>query len=121
MALRPENRVKRAISADTTITSSRKGFEYLNELFIRRHQRILWKASEKIAVVCLFLVMAAWLAIQLYPKAGEVVNELTLQFLPYFVFIMYAINRGTGFTQALFINCDNSLLTYAFYKKPGRS
>ena len=32
---------------------------------------------------------------------------------------MYAINRGTCFTQALFMNCDNSLLTYAFYKKPG--
>ena len=31
---------------------------------------------------------------------------------------MYAINRGTGFTQALFINCDHSLLTYPFYKKP---
>ena len=119
MAAAARKQSEKAISADTTITSSRKGFEYLNELFIRRHQRILWKASEKIAVVCLFLVMAAWLAIQLYPKAGEVVNELTLQFLPYFVFIMYAINRGTGFTQALFINCDNSLLTYAFYKKPG--
>ncbi len=39
-------------------------------------------------------------------------------FLPYFAFIMYAINRGTGFTRALFMNCDHSLLTYSFYKKP---
>lgn len=39
-------------------------------------------------------------------------------YLPYFVFIMYAINRGTGFTQALFMNCDHSLLTYSFYKQP---
>ena len=31
---------------------------------------------------------------------------------------MYLINRGTGFTQALFMNCDHSLLTYPFYKKP---
>ena len=31
---------------------------------------------------------------------------------------MYAINRGTGFTTALFTNCDHSLLTYSFYKQP---
>ena len=45
-------------------------------------------------------------------------NELLLTFLPYFVFIMYAMNRGTGFTKALFMNCDHSLLTYSFYKQP---
>ena len=43
---------------------------------------------------------------------------MLLVFLPYFVFIMYAVNRGTGFTQALFMNCDHSLLTYSFYKQP---
>ena len=111
---------EKAISMDAGITSSRKGFEYLNELFIKRHQRILWKASEKIAFVCLVLVLAALLILQLYPAARPVTNELTLQFLPYFVFILYAINRGTGFTQALFMNCDNSLLTYSFYKKSGQ-
>ena len=28
------------------------------------------------------------------------------------------MNRGTGFTRALFMNCDHSLLTYSFYKEP---
>ena len=111
---------EKAISADTGITSSRSGFEYLNELFIKRHQRILWKAAEKIAVVCTVIVLGALLALSLYPQVKAVVNELTLSFLPYFVFILYAINRGTGFTQALFVNCDSSLLTYSFYKKPGQ-
>ena len=49
-------------------------------------------------------------------KAGA--NAAVLTWLPYFVFIMYAINRGTGFTKALFMNCDHSLLTYSFYKRP---
>ena len=44
---------------------------------------------------------------------------MVMTWLPYFAFIMYLINRGTGFTQALFINCDHSLLTYSFYKRPG--
>ena len=44
---------------------------------------------------------------------------MVMTWLPYFAFIMYLINRGTGFTQALFMNCDHSLLTYSFYKRPG--
>ena len=44
---------------------------------------------------------------------------MVMTWLPYFAFIMYLINRGTSFTQALFMNCDHSLLTYSFYKQPG--
>ena len=54
----------------------------------------------------------------LVPEIKPEVNGMVLTWLPYFVFILYAINRGTGFTQALFMNCDHSLLTYAFYKQP---
>ena len=45
-------------------------------------------------------------------------NEVLMGSLPYFVFVMYLINRGTAFTQALFMNCDHSMLSYSFYKKP---
>lgn len=118
----PAQAVKKAsekkISADTSITSSRKGFEYLNELFIKRHTKILWSSTKKISCVCLFLVLGIQLVLFMVPEAKPEVNELVLTGLPYFVFIMYAVNRGTGFTQALFMNCDHSLLTYSFYKRP---
>lgn len=109
---------QKAITSDSSITSRRKGFEYLNELFVRRHQKILWNASRKIAAICLFLVLGMLLAFYLMPEIKQKTNELLMGFLPYFVFIMYAINRGTGFTRALFMNCDHSLLTYSFYKRP---
>lgn len=109
---------QKAITSDSSITSRRKGFEYLNELFVRRHQKILWNASRKIAAICLFLVLGMLLAFYLLPEIKQKTNELLMGFLPYFVFIMYAINRGTGFTRALFMNCDHSLLTYSFYKRP---
>lgn len=109
---------QKVISADTGITSNRKGFEYLNELFIRRHQKILWKSSKKISLVCVCLIFGVLLAFYLVPELKEKINGLLLSFLPYFVFIMYSINRGTGFTRALFMNCDHSLLTYSFYKRP---
>lgn len=54
----------------------------------------------------------------LRPEVKPGINEMVMTWLPYFVFIMYAINRGTNFTQALFMNCDHSLLTYSFYKQP---
>lgn len=109
---------QKAISTDLGITSHKKGFEYLNELFIKRHQKILWKSSKRTAFICLCLVLMASLVLFLVPEAKEPINELLMVMLPYFVFIMYAINRGTGFTQALFMNCDHSLLTYSFYKQP---
>ena len=110
---------RKLISEDTGITSHKKGFAYLHELFVRRHQKILWKSAEKITIVCSFLLLVALLALYLEPTCRQDVNRLLMTFLPYFVFIMYAVNRGTGFTKALFMNCDHSLLTYSFYKQPG--
>ena len=113
-----KTQANRFIADETGITSSRKGYEYLNELFIKRHRRLLWKASLRIAAVCLVLTAAALIGVCLVPEAREVANRMILTWLPYFVFILYSINRGTGFTTALFMNCDHSLLTYSFYKQP---
>ena len=107
------------ISADTSITSQKKGFEFLNDLFVKRHRKILWKSALRIAYVCLFLCCGAVLLMVIQPGAKADINEMVMTWLPYFAFIMYLINRGTGFTQALFMNCDHSLLTYSFYKRPG--
>lgn len=112
------NYSQKSISADTGITSSRKGFEYLNELFIKRHQKVLWKATQRISAVSAFVVLGGLLLFYVRPETRKNANELLLTFLPYFVFIMYAINRGTNFTRVLFMNCDHSLLTYSFYKQP---
>lgn len=109
---------EKRISTDHSITSNKKGFEYLNELFIKRHKKILWSSAKKIAGVCLALVCGILLLLYLQPGAKASVNKITLTCLPYFTFIMYSINRGTGFTQALFMNCDHSMLTYPFYKQP---
>ena len=110
---------EKSISADTSITSQKKGFEFLNDLFVKRHRKILWKSALRIAYVCLFLCCGAVLLMVIQPGTKADINEMVMTWLPYFAFIMYLINRGTGFTQALFMNCDHSLLTYSFYKRPG--
>ena len=110
--------VNKMISTDTSVTSTKDGFAYLNELFIKRHQKILWKSAEKITLGAIVVFAAMVLAVIFFSEAKEAVNRMLMNALPYFVFVMYLINRGTGFTRALFVNCDHSLLTYAFYKKP---
>lgn len=118
----PAQAVKKAnekkISTDVSISSNRKGFAYLNELFVKRHKKILWNSTKKISYICAFLVAGVLMVVFLKPEIKTEINEMIMTWLPYFVFIMYAINRGTNFTQALFMNCDHSLLTYSFYKKP---
>ncbi len=109
---------EKSISSDTHITSRKKGFEYLNELFIKRHQKILWRSTVKITAVCFVLVWGMLLVLCFVPEIRESANELVLNWLPYFVFIMYTINRGRNFTRVLFMNCDHSLLTYSIYKQP---
>lgn len=109
---------RRMISADLSITSSKKGFEYFNELFIKRHRKVLWSASVKIAVVSLACVGGLLIACLVNPAFASKANQMLISLVPAFLFIMYAINRGTTYTRALFMNCDHSMLTYSFYRKP---
>ncbi len=113
-----QSQVNKMISTDTSVTSNKNGFAYLNELFIKRHQKILWKSSEKITVGALAVLAVGVFAVLFFPETKEGINKILLNALPYFVFVMYLINRGVGFTRALFVNCDHSLLTYPFYKSP---
>lgn len=106
------------IAADASISSRRKGFEYLNELFIKRHRKILWSSSKKLSYAAAVVSAGVLLLLFLKPEVRSPVNMMVRTALPYFVFLMYAVNRGTLFTQALFMNCDHSLLTYSFYKRP---
>ncbi|MBE5884621.1 MAG: hypothetical protein E7291_09485 [Lachnospiraceae bacterium] len=109
---------RNVITTGTNIVSKRAGFEYLNELFVKRHQRILWNSAIKVAITCVVMFFTLILTFYVEPSTKATANEVILTFLPSFVIVMYAINRGPGFTRALFVNCDHSLLTYSFYKQP---
>lgn len=113
-----KTQTQRSISTDRKIVSNKKGFEYLNDLFIKRHRKILWKSSKWLALIALSVIIAAIAACCFVPSFRAGTNTYLMSFLPYGVFLMYAINRGGDFTRALFMNCDCSLLTYSFYKKP---
>ncbi len=109
---------EKEISSDTTITSDKKGFAYLNDLFVKRHYKLLYKAAFRQSLV--MIIIFSFLALVLILNKQEAVsfNEAILNYLPYFVFIMYTLNRGESFAKCLFMNCDHSLLSYSFFKSP---
>lgn len=113
-----QNTYHKKIEADLSQTSSQTGYAYFNELFMKRHSRMLTKSSKKITLVLLVLLAASVAVCLALPEAKETVNNLMLTFLPYFLFVMYMMNRGRAITQAMFINCDHSMLTYRFYRQP---
>ena len=104
------------ISVDKSISSNKEGFEYFHDLFVKRHKKILTESAKKTALVlvCIFIGIFVFLQVNKDIKPG--INEMLLVYLPYFVFIMYMINKGTVVTQAMFMNCDHSMLTYSVFR-----
>lgn len=52
------------------------------------------------------------------PEVAARANRMMLNSLPLALLIMYFVNRGQYVTQAMFMNCDHSMLTYRFYRQP---
>lgn len=103
---------------DLKATSSKSGYQYFNDLFVKRHSRLLTKSSKYITLISLAVLVFSIAACFLAPETKPIINGMMLTFLPYFLFVMYFINRGKVITQAMFMNCDHSMLTYRFYRQP---
>ncbi len=103
---------------DEVVTSNSEGYEYFNDIFVKRHKKILTKASRNISVISalIFAILIAFAFIN--GKYNKNLNEYLQVSLPYFLFIMYFLNRGQNVTQTMFMNCDHSMLFYRFYRQP---
>lgn len=110
------DKVIRFDKSDAHTGSGKTGLAYLNALFMARHRKILWGASLRYSAICAAAVVAAVIAYLVMPDRAP--DPVT--FLPWMLLVMYFVNRGTVMTEALYTNCDHSLLTYPFYKQPGR-
>ena len=110
--------LQKKITADFSQTSNKSGYKYFNELFMKRHARLLTRSAKRITIVAAVIFAVSAVALYLFPGAHEDVNELCMNYLPYFLFVMYLINRGRTITQAMFMDCDHRMLTYRFYRQP---
>lgn len=110
--------VNKQIEFDASISSSKKGYAFFHELFIKRHRKILGKTIKKQMIYISIISIIGIIVTLTIPKTHKSINNIMMSSLPYFVFIMYLINRGQSITQAMFINCDHAMLSYKFYREP---
>lgn len=97
------------------------GYELLNELFFQRHRRIILKPYLIKSAIVAFLSLAISIAILYFPdikegflKEKEAIDALT-NFLP---FVCYFLFFQENLTKIIFVNCDQALLQYGFYRRP---
>ncbi|MDO5410660.1 MAG: hypothetical protein Q4F21_09440 [Lachnospiraceae bacterium] len=104
---------------DLNQTSRKEGYAYFNDLFMKRHSKMMTRSAKRITAALIAVIAAAAGCCMCVPEIKQHINEMMFIYLPYFLFIMYLINRGRNITQAMFMNCDHSMLTYRFYRQPG--
>ena len=98
--------------------SSKTGCAYFHELFVRRHRKLLTRSAKRITAFTAIIAAVLCIAVLLLPTEASAINRLLDTSLPMFLILMYWINRGRGLTEALFFNCDHSMLTYRFFRQP---
>ena len=141
------------IKAKGTIKGNKKGFDYLNALFVKRHWTMLCMKPVifTIIVVAVMILLIAEFIYGYYSRFGSencwnmvitnLVNFFTFRAFndallpvgddPAFEFLRYVAqfhllgmliplsiaDNSFKSTQAMFINCDNSLMTFSFFKQ----
>ena len=141
------------LKAKGTVKGDKKGFEYLNALFVRRHRTMLvLKAVIFTIVVLLIIALVLFEFIYGYARRFGADNTLSMLFnnlINFFTghgyedaLLPFDENAATLFfrdcaskqlllmiiplsiadisfksTQAMYINCDNSLMTFSFFKQ----
>ena len=113
-----QNNTLEQIELEKGITSNKTGFAYFHDIFVKRHKKILMKSAKKTAIIISIIFLGLIILTYTNLDVKNRINELLMTMLPWFVFVMYIINRGTVVTQSMFMNCDHSMLTYRFYKTP---
>ena len=96
----------------------KKGYDLFNTIFFERHKEILVRSAKWFATISLVIIIAIGILMIVVPALQKNLNNFLLNNIAWFVIVMYFINRGSIITQAMFYNCDHSMLTFNFYRNP---
>ena len=112
--------VMSAASATTSVPSAsfkgKTGYAYLNALFFARHKRIIERPIRIRTGIGLALGLALTCISMFF--SGEVKTGESSSFLVYYLpTFMYLLCSYSRLTKAMYVNCDQSLLHYSFYKE----
>lgn len=93
----------------------KKGLAFLNSLFFIRHKRLITKpvVIKSLAVPAIGLGVF-FLTVFKETLTSEGIFELVIRAMP---FLMYILSRQDKVINAMYLNCDQGLLPYGFYRK----
>lgn len=93
----------------------KRGLAFLNSLFFIRHKRLITKPViiKSLAVPVIGLGVFFFTVFK-ETLTAEVIFELTIKAMP---FLTYILSRQDRVITAMYLNCDQSLLPYGFYRK----
>ena len=96
----------------------KKGYDLFNTIFFERHKEILLRSAKWFMAIAFIVIIGIIILMNISPIIKKEINTFLLNNISWFVIIMYFINRGAIVTQAMFYNCDHSMLTFNFYRNP---
>ncbi len=100
-------------------SNKKEGFRFINDLFFKRHRRILNKPIRYEIYLSLILFGVGVLLLLFAPDFNTNFIKVIKSIFPVFIFALYVMSTGQRATKAMFYNCDISLLHYGFYKTKG--
>ncbi len=109
---------KKQLDSSVKVSSNKTGYGYLHELFVKRHRKLLTRSARNFSIGIFVILVSVVIMIYFSPGAAVKANRMLLNSLPLALMFMYFINRGQYVTQAMFMNCDHSMLTYRFFRQP---
>ena len=113
-----QEKYKQKLELGAEEASRKTGCALFNELFVRRHRKLLMRPAQRMAAV-IAIAAAAAVVISLFDsELAENINSRLMNTLPHLLLLMYFINRGATTTQIFFYSCDCNMLTYRFYRQP---
>lgn len=115
--------VKVVINEAEGSRSKAKGYRYLNELFMKRHQKIFWKREiiaiiSVIGTIALMSLFFRFEMSELDDGTESIVRFLFSKHPGLFIFALFILNTGAYMSHAMFASCDSSMLVYGFYRTP---
>ncbi|MCR5250063.1 MAG: hypothetical protein K6E50_05600 [Lachnospiraceae bacterium] len=104
-------------------TTGAKGYRLLDSLFMKRHASVLWGRTLLFGIGTALMIALA--SVYLYFELREFAqpSQSTLRWLfsrhpGLFTMLLFMINTGDNVMYTMYTNCDTTLLSYSFYRKP---
>ena len=97
---------------------NKTGYDLFNTIFFERHKYILFRSAKLMTILLSLVFIITIIVIFEFPKYNLLINKIIVENIGWLVIVMYFINRGAIVTQAMFFNCDHSMLKFNFYRKP---